>query len=232
MGGDVDPPKRGADRLARFYQAKGWILRPEVLAGKTVRSFAEEAGTASLRKLVTGTVVSFVPPTLPLRHGSVSCTHAVAALRAGGGFTFGVRVEASARDPVAVVVGWCTNDSRGAWTVMIGALNFASDSMAASRSSVGVFQTHGASWWLGRNFASVASTGVTFRMVADRPDVPLRSLFGSWVGTFGGQLVHRHFLALTDDHPELLVQTLDVEATTSIDPDDAQLRLRGSLIFE
>lgn len=124
----MDPPKRGADRLARFYQAKGWILRPEVLAGKSVRSFLEEAATTSLRTLVTGTVVSFVPPVLPLRHGSVSCTHALAALHASGGFTFGVRVEATTPDPVAVVVGCCTNDSRGAWTAIIGALNFASDS--------------------------------------------------------------------------------------------------------
>jgi hypothetical protein len=232
VAGNVDPPKRGVDRLARFYQAKRRILRPEVLAGKTVRSFVEEAGTTSLRTLVTGTVVSFVPPMLPLRHGSVSCTHAVAALHATGGFTFGVRVEASTHDPVAVVVGCCTNDRRGAWTASIGALNFASDSLATSRSSVGVFHTHGASWWLERNFAAVATTGVTFGMVADLPNAPIRSLFGSWVGTFGGHLVHRHLLALTDDHPELSVQTLDVAATTSIDPDDAQLRLRGSLIFE
>ncbi|HZI44798.1 MAG TPA: hypothetical protein VFD53_06250, partial [Ilumatobacter sp.] len=128
--------------------------------------------------------------------------------------------------------GFCTNDSRGAWAGIIGALNFSSDSLVTSRTSVGVFHTHGASWWLGQNFAAAASTGVTFRMITDRPTVPVRSLFGSWVGQFGGQLVHRHLLALTDDHPELSVQTLDAEATRSIDPDDAQLRLRGSLIFE
>ena len=232
MGDAMDPARRGADRLARFYQAKRWILRPEVLSGKTVRSFAGEAGTASLRTLIAGSVVSFVPPVLPLHHGTVRCTHALAALQASGGFTFGVRVETSTPDPVAIVVGFCTNDSRGAWAAIIGALNFSSDSVATSRTSVGVFHTYGASWWLGRNFTAAASTGVTFRMVTDRPSAPLRPFFGSWVRQFGGHLVHQHLLALTDDHPELSMPTLDVEATQSIDPDDATLRLRGSLIFE
>ena len=228
----MDPPRHGADKLARFYQAKSWILPPELLSGKTVRSFAAEAGTTSVRTLIAGSVASFVPPALPLHHGPVRCTRALAALHASGGFTLGVRVETSTLDPVAIVIGFCTNDSRGAWTALIGALNFSSDSLVTSRTSAGVFHTHGASWWLGQNFAAAAATGVTFRMVTDRPTVTVRSLFGSWVGQFGGQLVHQHLLALTDDHPELSVQTLDAGATTSIDPDDAQLRLRGSLIFE
>ncbi|HYI34604.1 MAG TPA: hypothetical protein VEX88_14175 [Glaciibacter sp.] len=228
----MDPPKRGADRLARFYEAKRRILPPDVLASKPLRAFMREAGTTSLRTVITGTVVSFVPTALPLQDGSVSCTRAVMAIHASGGFTVGVRVQTSTPDPVAVIVGCCTNNARGAWTAIIGALNFTSDSFATSRTREGIFQTHGASFWLGRNFAEVARTGVTFRMIANRPETPIRALFQAWVRTFEGHLVHQNILHLTDDHPELSVQTLDVAATTSVDPDDAQLRLRGSLIFE
>lgn len=228
----MDPARRGADRLARFYQSKRFDLPDDAVRGRAVRSFAEEAGTTSVRRLITGRVVAFVPPGLPLRHGTVACTNAVAAVHASGAFTLGVRAVSSHRDPVALIIGCCTNDARGAWTALVGALNFAADSLATSQGSIGVFHATGSSWWLARNFAGVAASGVTFRMVTAPPTASMRSLFETWVLQFGGQLVHRHLLALTDDHPEPSTQTLDPEATTSIDPEDAQLRLRGALIFE
>lgn len=230
----MDQPKRGPDRLARFYTAKSGQIRPELLAGRTTRSFMEEARTTSLRTLIERTVIAFVPPQLPVRHDTLAATHILCALQAAGGFTLGARVEASTDEPTAFIVGFCTNDRRGAWSALFGAVNFQSDSVATSRSRVGVFRTSGGSWWLGRNYQAVMATGVTFRMVSakDPARTPMRALFGSWVGSFEGQLNTRHLLALTDDHPELSVQTLDVETTRSVDPEDATLRLRGSLIFE
>ena len=230
----AESTRRGDDRLARFYQAQWSRVPREVLAARTVRSFMADAHTTSLRTLIQRTVVAFVPPLLPLSQSPVNCTHAVTALEADGGFTLGAKVEATTSDPVAFILGFCTNDARGAWSAIIGALNFATDSMATSSTPIGVFHTLGASWWLGKNYSAVAATGVRFRIVSTlNPDrTPIRQFFGSWVRAFEGGINLRNILALTDDHPELSVETLDAESTSSIDPDDATLSLRGSLIFE
>jgi hypothetical protein len=55
----MDIPKRGPDRGARFFEAKSRSSPPAALAGRTTRSFMDEAHTSSLRTPIQGTVTAF-----------------------------------------------------------------------------------------------------------------------------------------------------------------------------
>ncbi len=232
----MDPIKRAPARLKRFYQLK----RRDLLAlgadpsGMTTRSFAAQTHHSSLRALMDASLVSFVPPVLPLTDGLVTCTHALAVFGSSGRFQLGARLETASDAPTLFfIMGFCTNDDVGHWSFRPGALNYHEDSPYTSRSRVGTLTVEGFSTWLSENYTDAVSRGVTFRLYSSADlamNVPTHHL-PAWIKKFNGDPHPSRIMHLTD--------TLDrqgwgpqFETNLSAIGNDGTLSFNTSLLFE
>ena len=234
----MDPVKRAPARLRRFYEFKRRELGADQLSGMTTRSLAAQTHQSSLRALMDASLVSLVPPVLPLTDGLVTCTHALAAFGSSGRFQLGARLETASDAPTLFfIIGFCTNNDEGRWSFLPGALNYGEETPYTSRSPVGAFSVEGGSTWLRENYAEAVSRGVTFRLYSSADlamNVPTHHI-PAWIKKFNGDPHPSRIMSLTDTlkqswGPQFETSSPNVSAVEG--DDDGTLSFGASLVFE
>jgi hypothetical protein len=180
----MDPYKRAMDKINYFMRIKSALDRRDYARPIAVAQFLSAGHGQSIRAMIRAVTCGFLLPEV-IDDGQARCTEARAGFSANGTFSLSARLSTNLTQPVAFLIGCCTNVERRCGAVL-GALNWGEPGTYYARNA-GDFSTGAGSAWISRHYSVARDHGVTFRMASTLGN-RLDLLVDQWASLFPERL--------------------------------------------